>query len=144
MRTKEIQYIVIHCTGTLPSAKPSAIMSYWKNSLGWKSPGYHILIDVDGVAHVLLDFEKISNGVAGKNSVSIHISYIGGLDSLGFFKDTRTPAQNATILESIRKAMAWVKKRQQTVPQIVGHHDLDNKKACPCFNAKREYSWITV
>lgn len=141
---KEIKYIVIHCTATQPHVSPSAILSYWRNNLGWKNPGYHILIEDDGTVHQLLPFDKISNGVKGHNSESINISYIGGINADGFPKDTRTLSQQSAILDSIRKALEWVMSRQNAVPEIIGHRDLNPQKACPSFNAKRELGWITV
>lgn len=135
-----IDYICIHCTATQPEATVTGILNYWKKHLGWKSPGYHILIDRHGSATQLLGFDYVSNGVRGYNKRCIHISYIGGIDREGNPKDTRTEEQKAAILEAIRKAIEYA-----GYVQILGHRDFPGvTKACPSFDAKKEYSWITA
>ena len=69
------------------------------------------------------------------NSHSIGICYIGGLDDGGTTpKDTRTEAQKATLRKLIEQL-------HQRYPKalIVGHHDLNPQKACPCFHVTAEY-----
>ena len=61
---RQIKYIAIHCTATQPTATVAAIQRYWRDSLGWKSPGYHLLIEPNGTIHRLLDF----NGIASMDS----------------------------------------------------------------------------
>jgi N-acetylmuramoyl-L-alanine amidase len=56
---RKIDYIVIHCTATQPNTKKEAILSYWKNTLKWKSVGYHRLIDANGVIHELANTNKL-------------------------------------------------------------------------------------
>ena len=133
---REINYLVVHCSATQPTATKESILNYWKNVLKWKSPGYHRLIDRFGTIHELADFESITNGVAGFNSNSIHISYIGGIDALGNPKDTRTEEQKSSILKLLKD----LKKRFPSV-KIQGHRDFPKvAKACPSFDAKKEYS----
>ena len=134
-----IKYIAIHCTATQPNASIQAIQNYWK-SIGWKRPGYHILIDASGKAYQLAPFSEITNGVKGFNMESIHISYIGGIDKQGKPMDTRTEAQKASILTAIRQALEWSGKKLI----IQGHRDFGVNKACPSFDAKSEYKWITI
>ncbi len=55
MATRNIKYIVIHCTATDPQTKVEAIQNYWRNNLGWKSPGYHYIIQADGTVLQLAD-----------------------------------------------------------------------------------------
>ena len=125
----------MHCTATSQKTSISAIQSYWKNNLGWKMPGYHFIIKPDGEVVPLLPIEQVSNGVAGFNSVTINISYIGGVDANNKPVDNRTPAQKVTIL----KLLSDLKKKFPTAI-IQGHRDFPNvKKACPSFDAKKEY-----
>jgi len=158
MRTaKGIKYIAIHCSagfGKLPS-----IEAFWK-SKGWKSPGYHRLIDVDGTIHNLLAFSKTSNGVLGFNEQTINICYIGGVENIGTTKkpiwkadDTRTEAQKTAIKTCIIEAEHWLQQNGNTNKIIIqGHRDFSpdlNKngiiesweriKECPSFDAKKEY-----
>ena len=80
---------------------------------------------------------EITNGAAGFNSVSRHIVYVGGLSSSLMQKnrvpkDTRTDKQK----ESMEK---YVKDFHSRFPdtRIVGHHDLNPGKACPCFDVMK-------
>lgn len=133
---RDIDYLVVHCTATQPETKVESIQNYWRKNLGWKSPGYHYMIKADGEIVPLLSIEKVSNGVAGYNSKIINISYIGGIDKAGKPKDTRTSEQKASILKLLKD----LKKRFPSA-KIQGHRDFPKvNKACPSFDAKKEYS----
>jgi N-acetylmuramoyl-L-alanine amidase len=134
---RKIDYIVIHCTATQPNTKKEAILSYWKNTLKWKTVGYHRLIDANGVIHELAMFEQITNGVKNFNSESIHFSYIGGIDESGRPKDTRTLKQKESLLYLVKQA-----KKQFPNAIVQGHRDFGANKACPSFDAKNEYKAI--
>ena len=132
---RNIKYLAVHCTATAQTAKIEAIQKYWREHLGWTMPGYHFIIKADGSMVNLLPIEKVSNGVKGFNSETINISYIGGIDTKGAAKDTRTAAQKATLLSILKE----LKKKFPTAI-IQGHRDFPNvKKACPSFDAKTEY-----
>ena len=132
---RDIKYLVVHCTATPQTATVSSIQNYWKNTLKWVMPGYHFMIKSDGEIIQLLEIEKISNGVKGFNSVSINISYIGGVDSENKPIDNRTPAQRRSLTDLLTKL-----KKEFPKAIIQGHRDFPNvKKACPSFNAKEEY-----
>lgn len=136
MRT--IKYIAIHCTATQQSATIESIKNYWKNNLGWKNAGYHIIVKPDGSAVELMPIDKISNGVKGFNSVSINISYVGGVDIKNKPLDNRTDAQKVTLLTLIRRY-------KEIFPDAIvqGHRDFPNvKKDCPSFDVKKEYKSI--
>lgn len=149
---RKIKYIVLHCTAGPQTQTVADIQHYWKKYLKWKSPGYHYLIRPDGVAENLQPIEKPTNGVKGFNAHSIHISYIGGveslnptsLNSLGRPVDNRTEAQRKTM-EGLVRVM------NQKFPDavILGHRDFSPDKnrngiiepyewikACPSFSVK--------
>ena len=134
---RKIEYLVVHTTATPQTATVQSIQNYWRNNLKWKSPGYHIIIDKDGNLHRLSELAKPTNGAAGFNSVSLHVSYIGGIDKNGKPIDNRTDEQKASLIEVLTE---W--KRLFPNAKIVGHRDLGAKKACPCFNAIPEYAHI--
>ena len=135
---REINYLIVHCTATQPDAKIESIQNYWRKNLGWKSPGYHYVIKADGEIVPLLSIDKVSNGVAGYNSQIINISYIGGIDKTGKPKDTRTEEQKYSILKLLKD----LKKRFPSA-KIQGHRDFPKvAKACPSFDAKKEYSFL--
>ncbi len=46
--TRRISRLVYHCTATPQNATIESIQRYWRESLGWRSPGYHILVRADG------------------------------------------------------------------------------------------------
>jgi N-acetylmuramoyl-L-alanine amidase len=135
---RKITHIVVHCSATVQTATVEAIQKYWREQLGWKQPGYHRICKADGTLVKLLDYESVSNGVAGHNSSIINICYIGGIDSHGVPADNRTPAQKATLEKELRSLKAIHKDAL-----IVGHRDFPGvHKACPSFDAKKEYALI--
>lgn len=96
----------------------------------WKSPGYHFIIKSNGEVMNLQPIEKISNGVKGYNSNSIHISYIGGIDKKGNPKDTRTGEQIAAQIKLLEEM-----KAKFPAARVLGHKDFPGvAKACPSFD----------
>lgn len=137
---RAIKYIAIHCTATPQNTSVMAIQRYWRDSLGWKSPGYHLLIESNGTINRLMDFNGVANGVKGFNKETIHISYIGGVDKQGRPVDNRTAVQKEAILKCIKEVIEWSDNKCLI---IQGHRDFPNaNKACPCFDAKAEYRGI--
>ena len=135
---RNIKYIVIHCTAGSQTQTTESIKNYWKNVLKWKSVGYHFLVNADGSYERLASDETVTNGVAGYNSNSIHISYKGGVDSKGKGLDTRTEAQKKTLLTLIRTM-----KSKYPNAIVQGHRDFPKvAKECPSFDAKNEYKGI--
>lgn len=132
---REIKYIVIHCTATPQTATIASIKKYWKDVLKWKSPGYHFIVEPNGNVTQLSELSKPTNGVAGYNASSIHISYIGGVDANNKPIDNRTEFQKQSLLEYVKRF-----KLQFKNAKVQGHKDFPSvKKACPCFDAKTEY-----
>lgn len=132
MRT--IKYIVLHCTATPQTTTVESIQRYWRtpkpHGNGWKDPGYHHIIKPDGTIVDLHPIEKVSNGVAGHNATSIHISYIGGVDAKGKAVDNRTDAQKAAQISLLRKYKAMF-----SGAKILGHRDFPGvAKSCPSFD----------
>ena len=135
---RNIEYIAVHCTATAQTATVSAIQNYWKNNLKWKMPGYHFIVKPDGEIVELLSIDKVSNGVYGWNSKIINISYIGGIDKNGKPLDNRTDAQKKALLAKLKEL-----KKQFPNAKIQGHRDFPKvAKACPSFDAKKEYENI--
>ncbi len=135
---REIKYLAVHCTATPQTTSVESIQKYWKTQLGWKMPGYHFIIKPNGEVVKLLSVDEISNGVKGFNSVSINIAYIGGVDSQNNPIDNRTPAQKKALRDLLEKF-----KIVHPKAIIQGHRDFPNvKKACPSFDAKKEYANI--
>ena len=70
------------------------------------------------------------------NAHSIGVCYEGGLDIRGQPADTRTEAQKAAM----RRLLEDLHRRYPKA-LIVGHHDLNPQKDCPCIpDVAREYA----
>lgn len=154
-RAKKIKYIVIHCSAGYGNRK--SIEKFWKEKLGWNSPGYHRLIDSDGTIHKLSDFDKLTNGVKGFNTECIHICYIGGVDpsNVNKAKDSRTPAQKTAIQTCIVESINWLDDNGKNIKEdliVLGHRDFSEDKdgsgvieswerikECPSYDAITEY-----
>lgn len=136
---RRITNIVVHCTATPQDATVESIQRYWRSVLGWKSPGYHIIVRPDGSEVRLSPDDKPTNGVAGHNATSLHVSYIGGVGP-----DGKRPIDNRTIGQRIalkRIIKAWREKHPGAT--VKGHRDFPGvKKACPCFDAIAEYAGL--
>lgn len=132
------EYIIIHCSAT-PAGKPFTIadIDRWHKAQGWKGCGYHLVVHLDGsYARGRADnAEGAHCPQQSMNRRSISICYIGGLDGQGNPADTRTPEQKRTIITLIRTLRA----RYGNLP-VIGHRDVKGvAKACPCFDASKEY-----
>ena len=142
---RKIERIFVHCTAGPQTQSVETIKNYWKVHNKWKNPGYHYIIKADGEIVQLLDESKVSNGVAGYNSTSINVCYIGGVDKQGRPVDNRTDAQKSSLV----KILTELKQRYPNA-EILGHREIWGqnpakwKKACPCFSAKEEYKNIGV
>ncbi len=130
---RKIDKVFFHCTATSQNTTVASILRYWKETLGWDSPGYHIIVLQDGSWTLLQDFNKPTNGVKGHNANSLHFSYIGGIDSKGRPLDNRTDNQKK-IFESI---YILIKNKIQNV-KFHGHNEFSNK-ACPSYDVQE---WI--
>ena len=130
---REIKHIVIHCTATPQTTTVKSIQNYWRNNLKWNNPGYHYLIEADGKCHNLQPIDKIANGVRGYNHNSIHLSYIGGVDSQNKPIDNRTLAQQHVMMDIIKMLLKLFPDAK-----IKGHRDFPNvNKACPSFDVEK-------
>lgn len=125
-----VKYLTFHCAAT-PEGRPDsadAIAAWDKQEYGQES--YHIIVTLDGVAHRRLA-DTVKGAHVGKaNTGNIGVCYVGGVDRAGKPKDTRTPAQKATMA-------AIAKDYAARYPGIVfrGHRDWPGvKKACPSFD----------
>lgn len=143
--------IVVHCTGDPADALRNK--EYFRHLFfdvyKWGRYGYHFIVYQDGFCEALqpspspnvaggnLTPETIAFGAKGFNLDSIHVAYVGGfLPVPGRWADTRTPAQKETLRELVARL-----KRTWGITEVVGHRDLPYvKKACPCFDARKEFS----
>lgn len=133
---RSITLIIVHCSANRAgSALRLADIDRHHRSLGWKGCGYHYVIPTDGTLEEGRPEAEVGAHCRHHNRHSIGICYIGGLSADGTPADTRTEAQRATL----RRLLASLHRRFPRA-LIVGHRDLDPLKACPCFDAAKEYT----
>ena len=107
----------------------------WKNGKRKLGIGYHYVIRRDGTIEPGRPEWMIGAHCQNHNKYSIGVCYEGGLDIRGQPADTRTEAQKQTM----RRLLEELHERYPRAV-IVGHHDLNPHKACPCIiNVAHEY-----
>ncbi|MBD5369919.1 MAG: N-acetylmuramoyl-L-alanine amidase [Bacteroides sp.] len=133
--------IIIHCSATKEGRDfTAADIDRWHRARGFLRIGYHYVVRLDGTVEP--GRAESETGAhcpqQGMNRRSVSICYIGGLDSCGTPKDTRTSGQKRSILALI----ASIRSRHGHLP-VCGHRDIPGvAKACPCFSAIAEYASV--
>lgn len=132
---REIKLLVIHCSATRCNV-PFPVERLRESHLarGFRDIGYHFYITRDGRLHHCRPVSEPGAHVRGFNRHSIGICYEGGLDGKGLPRDTRTPAQKAALTQLLQEL-----GRHFPAALTVGHRDLNPQKACPSFDAAKEY-----
>ena len=136
MRT--ITLIVIHCSAVRSDQTSSAAqIDTWHRKQGWKlGIGYHYVVRRDGEIEPGRPEYIVGAHCLNHNAHSIGACYEGGLNIRGQPADTRTEAQKAALRWLLRQL-----HRAYPKALIVGHHDLNPQKACPCIeNVAKEYA----
>lgn len=135
-RARTITLIIIHCSAVTPEQTSSARqIDQWHRAQGWKCIGYHYVVRRDGTIEMGRPESEIGAHCQNHNTHSIGVCYEGGLDSDKKPSDTRTTAQKQSLLLLIQEL-----KSRYPKAIVVGHHDMNPQKACPCFNAAREFN----
>ena len=140
---------MIHCTDTPPGREVSvAELDSWHRARKFEPyvapqgrkvyAGYHILVHLDGSYERIRPDEHRGQHCPqhNMNNRAVAIVYAGGRDINGKTCDTRTEAQKKTLLTLVRTMRGKYPKAQ-----ICGHRDYA-PRACPCFDARREYKDI--
>ena len=126
---RKINYIVVHCSATREGCTlTSEALEAEHRRRGFRTTGYHYYIRRDGTVLGTRSLELPGAHCRGHNKYSIGICYEGGLDADCCPKDTRTLEQRGSLLALLRELC-----RQFPKALIVGHHDLNPMKECPCF-----------
>lgn len=136
------KFLILHCSATPEGRSITAqTIRNWHTKpkpigRGWDRVGYSDLVLLDGSRHQFvkhnndkwIDDGELTYGVAGFNSVSRHVCYIGGLDSDAKTpKNTLTDIQNATLSSIIAEVLAY------NPDVLIAGHNQFNNKACPSF-----------
>jgi N-acetylmuramoyl-L-alanine amidase len=132
---RAISEIIWHCAAT-PEGKDFTVADIraWHKQRGFSDIGYHYIVYRDGRIMLGRPIGQIGSHVAGHNTGTIGCSYIGGVTASGnFAKDTRTPAQRASML--------WLTQRlaeiHRGVKKVSGHNQYA-AKACPSFDVRKD------
>ena len=135
--------LVLHCTDTRPNQDftiGKLIASHRARGFG-DFPGYHLYVRRDGSLFYCRPVGMVGCHVKGWNRHSIGICYEGGHSCSPEYKyeDNRT-AEQMVVLDEIFELLHEVYPEAR----IVGHSELDPRKACPCLSppASAEYSYI--
>ena len=135
---RNIKELIVHCSAT-PEGKDYSVdtIRQWHLQRGFSDIGYHYVIYRDGSIHIGRDESIIGAHCTGHNTNSIGVCYIGGCASDGKTpKDTRTAQQKQSLVKLLKEL-----KTKYPQASIHGHRDFSSK-ACPSFDATKEYSSI--
>lgn len=147
--SRAMHTIVVHCSATKEGKNyTSEDIKKWHLQRGFNDIGYHFIIKLDGTIEIGRPLNKIGAHVAGNNTGSIGICYIGGISSNNKSKDTRTTQQKQAL-----KDLITVLKTTLNINTVLGHRDyspdlngngiiepFEYIKDCPCFDVKKEFN----
>lgn len=141
---RKINKIIVHCTATQEGRD---IGVEWCRKVhlrkGWKDVGYHFVIRLDGKVEEGRPIEMSGAHTKGHNWDSIGVCYAGGVEAergkngKWIAKDTRTEDQKDSLVDLLCQL-----KDSYPNAIIYGHRNFSSK-ACPSFDAKKEYENIS-
>ena len=136
---RNINEIIIHCSATREDqAIPVETIREWHvDGRGWSDIGYHFYIELDGSIKKGRDIDKSGAHCKWHNRNYIGVCYCGGVESDGKTpKDTRTQIQKESLIHVLKTLKAMYPDAI-----IYSHNEFANK-ACPSFDATKEYENI--
>lgn len=132
---RPISEIIIHCAAT-PEGRDDTVADIrsWHKARGWTDIGYHYVVYRDGRVMLGRPVGQVGAHVAGHNTGTIGICYIGGCTAdMKHAKDTRTAAQRASLLWLTQQLIAT----HPGIRKVSGHSEYANK-ACPAFDVRTD------
>lgn len=140
---RKINEIIIHAAATRPSwmegksveAKRDEIKRWHIEENGWRTIGYHYVIDRNGQVATGRSLEEQGAHTQGHNANSIGICLIGGHGSSAndAFSAHYTDEQD----QALRVLIDSLQVRFPAITKISGHNDYTAAKACPGFKVGR-------
>lgn len=127
--------VIVHCTAT-PEGRDVSVDTIrgWHKDRGWDDIGYHYVVKLDGSIEAGRPETKVGSHVAGHNTGTMGVVYVGGVAKDGTTaKDTRTPAQKAALLDLVKALIA----KYPTIKKVTGHNQYA-AKACPSFDVRKD------
>jgi len=131
---RKIDTLFVHCAAT-PEGKDFTVADIraWHKARGWSDIGYHYVIYRDGSIHLGRPIGQVGAHVENHNTGSAGVVYVGGVSADGkTAKDTRTPAQRASLL--------WLSAQlveKHRIKRVRGHNEVSSK-ACPSFDVRKD------
>lgn len=136
---RHINKIIVHCSATKAGKEFTAEdIDHWHRKRGFVCIGYHYVIRLDGTIEKGRDLSLPGAHCKGQNANSVGICYIGGLNAAGKPSDTRTPEQKKAM-----RALIADLKRLFPGAKVHSHYEYA-AKACPCFDAAKEFAMIAL
>ncbi|MEH3107163.1 MAG: N-acetylmuramoyl-L-alanine amidase [Sphingomonas fennica] len=142
---RRINRVVVHCTATREGQHVDAAeIRRWHKAKGWSDIGYHWVHLLDGTIQPGRREATVGSHVAGFNSDSIGVVYVGGVAVDGQTpKDTRTAAQRISLAQQLvtlahRYPGAVFCGHRDLSPDLNGNGVIEQfewMKACPSFDA---------
>ena len=129
---------MIHCSAVRPDQSSSAVqIDMWHRQRGFHlGIGYHYVIRRNGEIEEGRPEYMVGAHCVNHNSHSIGVCYEGGLDIRGQPADTRTEEQRKAMRQLLEELHGRYPRAL-----IVGHHDLNPHKDCPCIkDVAHEYA----
>jgi N-acetylmuramoyl-L-alanine amidase len=99
--------------------------------------GYHYIVRRNGAIETGRPESEVGAHVAGYNSKSIGVCWVGGRGDDDKPKDNRTEWQVQMLTNLIFKL-----KKKYPLAKIAGHYEFDDRKACPCFDVQKEFGYL--
>ena len=133
-KRREIREIIVHCSATPEGREVSvADIDRAHRLRGFSGIGYHYLVGLDGTVFEGRSEAVVGAHCAGHNARSVGVCYVGGVDGRMQPKDTRTDQQRKSLLRLI-----VLLRQRYPLASVHGHREFA-AKACPCFDAAKEY-----
>lgn len=136
----DVRYIVVHCSATPPSMNIGLKeIDLWHRQRGFFMVGYHNIIRRNGAVEEGRAIDQPGAHVMKFNDRSIGICLVGGVSET----DRKTPEANFAReqLWTLKNIVLpeWTERWPNA--EILGHTDLDPRKACPSFNVR---AWVAA
>lgn len=130
---RKINKIFVHCSATPEGRDIKAeTIRQWHLDRGWSDIGYHFVIELNGTIRTGRPLEIAGAHARGHNRYSIGVCYVGGLDVTMKPKDTRTAAQQESLI-------GLLEYLHEEYPDATLHgHNEVSAKACPSFTVAHE------
>lgn len=119
-----INFIVLHCSASDLSQHDNIhTVKNWHLDRGWSDIGYHDFISKNGRIWIGRDITKPGAHTYGYNDTSIGVC----LSGLKTFTEAQFDSLNLLLKRYCQIFLLEAK-------DVLGHHELDNKKECPVFS----------